>query len=467
MKLYIVAAPALRSDTPRALSAANIAAIVAREFPEIDVSCKESFYDEAPEDFANRIGDGTHVGFSLYTWSDKYLYAVAAILKARNPDVVLFAGGPEVALHPGTILTRAPFDTVVVGDGEQATVELVRLWLAGKSAEPIIYAPVQDLSNLPSPWLTGFAEPSQITLWELSRGCPFNCSYCYEHMVGTAQTVRYFNIDRIKEELKLFVKSGVKGLALLDSTFNISKQRANELLDYFYEIAPHIEFQLEARPELLDEDFINHLKRLNSPTVRCGVQSIHTSVLKAIHRPELDRSRLRQIFTLFYESNIRAGMDLICGLPNDTLDGFRESINYAISLRPRLIETFTLMILPGTEIDQRRDEWGIVASETPPYFVRSTSTMTEEDVKQATRLSQACNLLYTYGCSQRNFLPIIGPLGMKPSEVFEEFADWYGMKAEHRQTLTDIIPKDIRSIQLAFYHYIYKKKNMLFSEGLY
>ncbi len=249
MKLYIVAAPALRSDTPRALSAANIAAMVARTFPELDVASRESFYDESPEDFASRIGDGTHIGFSLYTWSDKYLYAVAAILKARNPNVVLFAGGPEVALHPETILTRAPFDTVVVGDGEQATVELVRLWLAGKSTERIVHAPVQDLSNLPSPWLDGFAKPSQITLWELSRGCPFNCSYCYEHMVGSAQTVRYFNIDRIKEELKLFVKSGVKGLALLDSTFNISKQRANELLDYFYEIAPHIEFQLEARPE--------------------------------------------------------------------------------------------------------------------------------------------------------------------------------------------------------------------------
>jgi coproporphyrinogen III oxidase-like Fe-S oxidoreductase len=119
----------------------------------------------------------------------------------------------------------------------------------------------------------------------------------------------------------------------------------------------HVEFQLEARPELLDEKFIARVSRLNKATVRCGMQSIHTSVLAAINRPKLNRDRVKQMYKFFYESNIQTGIDLICGLPNDTLDGFRDSINFAIGLRPRLLETFTLMILPGTKIDQRRDEW--------------------------------------------------------------------------------------------------------------
>ena len=70
-----------------------------------------------------------------------------------------------------------------------------------------IFSPRANQENLPSPYLTGTLNPAEYqngALWELARGCPFKCAYCYESK--GEKTVAYFPMERIRQELDFFAK---------------------------------------------------------------------------------------------------------------------------------------------------------------------------------------------------------------------------------------------------------------------
>lgn len=110
------------------------------------------------------------VGFSIYVWNRRILESLCKILKSKKEDLITFAGGPEVTAHPE--IFSSAFDHVTSGAGESD----VPLFLSGKNAV------CPSDFELTSPYLDGTLDPSDFggALWELARGCPFKCSYCYE-----------------------------------------------------------------------------------------------------------------------------------------------------------------------------------------------------------------------------------------------------------------------------------------------
>ncbi|MDP2791123.1 MAG: radical SAM protein, partial [Rectinemataceae bacterium] len=263
------------------LGAACIAAalVQAKLLPREHISLLTSFVDENPEILASRILTGAPdiVGFSLYCWNSKVSIALAKAIKTDHPEIVLVAGGPDCeALDQAD--SDMPFDALFLGEAETSFEKWFSAsftaWFkthcAALEEDPMVLPqalPIPLPSATPppsaSPWLEGILKPKRgdAVAWELTRGCPFHCTYCYEGR-GT-RGLRHLPDARIAAELELFVRSGVSEVFVLDPTFNVQKARALALLKLFLQKGGNIAWNFEIRAELLDPDQAEAFAKLN------------------------------------------------------------------------------------------------------------------------------------------------------------------------------------------------------------
>ncbi len=385
------------------------------------------------------------IAFPLYVWNRIQILLLSRLLRQKKPDLILLAGGPEASADSRRVLKEGLLDGIIRGEGEVSFAELIIKFRAGKSpagaagflsaTEDTRTLPVAavcpDLSILPSPWLTKQLplEKNCGVLWEVARGCQFNCAFCYD--AKGHHGVRPFPTERLRKELQLFADHQVAQIWILDSTFNAPAQRGKQLLEMLLELAPEIHYHIEAKADFLDSGTIELLAQL-SCSVQIGLQSAMAQVLKPLHRnlfPEQMKQRLQQMT----EAGITFGLDLIYGLPGDNHNGFVKSLDFTLHLQPNQVDIFPLAVLPGTELFEKREEFGIQSALLPPYLVQSNKTYSEQDLQKSQRLATATDIFYNRGRAVGFFLQLCDSLKLSPSSFLQQFSDWLGKQPDINQ----------------------------------
>ncbi len=370
------------------------------------------------------------VCFSVFVWNRLLLEEVSQ--KLREKDIITIAGGPEITAHPEVFTA---FDYTVSGEGEIKVPALVAKLLSGtedntkpakdghhQAEKECQLANAQiDLASLSSPYLDGTIDPAEYggALWELARGCPFKCSYCYESK--GSKTVRLFPMERIRAELELFAAKKIPQVFVLDPTYNANKERALQILRLMAEKTPDTFYYFEARAEFITPELARAFTKIPC-AVQIGLQSANPDVLALVHRPFNKKNFTKNIAILNREGVI-FGFDLIYGLPGETLRGFKDGIDFAISLYPNNLELFCLSVLPGTDLFDRASDLHLTFESQPPYHIIHTDLFSKDDISRAASLSAACDLFYNQGRAVPWFNTICHAAKIRPSQFFSQFAD--------------------------------------------
>ncbi|ABA89726.2 radical SAM domain iron-sulfur cluster-binding oxidoreductase with cobalamin-binding-like domain [Syntrophotalea carbinolica DSM 2380] len=370
------------------------------------------------------------VGLSVYVWNREALLALATELKARRPQLVLFAGGAEVTAAPSGIEQHPAIDFVLPGEGEEIVVAALRLLQEGclpaQVGEQLNPSPVTDLATLPSPFLTGLLPPERYPglLWELSRGCPFRCDFCFESR--GSDKVRRFPPERLRAELESFAAAGVRQLFVLDPTFNYHQPQAKQMLRMMAELAPEIHYTIEVRAEFIDEEMAGLFADINC-ALQIGLQSADPAVLARVHR-QFDAEDFTERILLLHEAGVIYGFDLIYGLPGDTLQGFIDSLDFALGLRPNHLDIFPLAVLPGTRLAETANGFGLQYRHQAPYTLLSSPHFSADDMESAAGIARACDLFYNQGRAVPWFDLMLDNLEITPGQFFTSLA---GLLPEH------------------------------------
>jgi len=429
MKLVLAAIHIEKSTRAVPLGPAMLASAIHKAFgEEIQSVILNLFLDQPAVECADRIleSEPDHVGFSMYVWNRTLALEIASILKQRRPNLVIFAGGPEATADQAGVLGDPAMDFVLAGEGEDLIVETLDRLLRGATTREIAAStrpiPVKDLATLPSPYLDGTLRPADYggALWELSRGCPFACDFCFESR-GTAG-IRRVPMGRVEAELDLFVASGIREVFVLDPTFNYHKANAKKVLRLIAAKAPDIHFFFEIRSEFIDREMARLFAAIRC-TLQIGLQSAHDEVLRNINR-NIDPADFEAKILLLHNADVIYGFDLIYGLPGDSLEGFRASLDFAMSLVPNHIDVFRLSVLPGTRLAETAPALNLEHEACNPYEVIASPSFSRDDMALADRIARGCDVFYNDGKAVPWFGIILEALEMPPSEVFERFAAW-------------------------------------------
>lgn len=409
------------------------------------------------------------VGFSLYLWNRAAILELVSMLRRERPDLTLFAGGPEVTATPERILSSAPFDFLIVGEGEIPFLEVVGRLHAGQSpcgaagtayreGGGVVVQPqraVHLLDTIPSPFLTG-ALGSELypgLLWQLSRGCDFGCDYCFDYK--GERGVRRFSLERIDAELDFLVRNNVSQVFVLDSTFNVDRRRAKTILRMIRKRAPHIHFHFEVRSEFLDREMAGLFASITC-SLQIGLQSADPVVLKGVNRRFDPRDFVSKV-KLLNETGAIFGFDLIFGLPGDTFPGFRRSLNFALGLYPNHLDIFPLAVLPGTPLARRAKASGLDSLEEPPYTLLGSPTFPPADMTAASHLATATDIFYSRGRAVAWFGSVVTALNLSPASFLERFERWFRCQPDGATAERELLDRQIWLLQREFLQHVFSR----------
>ena len=374
------------------------------------------------------------IGISLYlynrAWFEEFLEAFQ--LESSSPTKI-FAGGPEAGANP-TQLLDSTINFIILGEGEESIIQAISLLLTGeeprgrgiltKNSGEGPHHP-QDLALLASPLLSGIAVPSEYdgVLWEMTRGCPYECAFCFESRGN--RSVRNYPISRLKAELEVLIAHDVKHVFVLDPTFNMDRKLTIERLTLLRDTAPNdMHFTFEVRAELLDSQTVQLFAQLYC-SLQIGLQSSNPTVLEQINR-HFNAELFSKSIALLKKSGIVFGLDLIIGLPSDTLSSFKASLDYAITCQPSNLDIFLLALLPGTQLAHDAESLGLVHQKESPYLLEKSPSMNEEAITQALQLKEACDQFYTHGQAVMWFHAACDGVALRPVELLEAFIQYTG-----------------------------------------
>lgn len=418
------------------LAAGNLKACLPEDLQQ-QTELLDLFPEQTLEQMANRIlaRQPQLIAFPLYLWNRQQILLLCRHLRNQHPDLYLLAGGPEASADTAAVIAEGALDGAICGEGELAFAQLVSSLQRGepaanipgflpadKSSQSVAAAICPDLSKLPSPWITGILPltPGSGVLWEVARGCAFNCAFCYD--AKGQHGVRPLPLERLQAELELFVANRVSQIWILDSTFNAPAERGKQLLRMLIDQAPQIHFHIEAKADFLDEETAALLSQL-SCSVQIGLQTADPQVLRSLHR-NLQPGKMTRSLQHLSNAGVTFGLDLIYGLPGDNHQGFRTSLDFALQHQPNQIDIFPLAVLPGTELHQRQTEFGISADPQPPYLIQHTHSYSAAELEQSQQLATATDILYNRGRAVGFFLQFCEALAFSPVELLEEFSRW-------------------------------------------
>ena len=381
--------------------------------------------------------------FSCYIWNRSVVLDLAENIRKVMPDVVVWAGGPEVSYDAEQFLSENPqFDGVMIGEGEYTFYRLLRYYMdqEGSFAEipGITYYEkrggeiratgsarmLDTLDELPFVYQVPENFANRIIYYESSRGCPYSCSYC---LSSIDKRVRFRSLELVKKELSVFLEHKVPQVKFVDRTFNCRHDHAMEIWRFISEHDNGVtNFHFEIAADILTEEEIDLLSGMRPGLVQLeiGVQTVNEKTLGAINRSAKFEKIADRVKGISAAKNIHQHLDLIAGLPYEDYDSFKDSFDAVYALKPQELQLGFLKVLRGSQMHQEAEKYGILYRSQPPYEVLATKWISCDELL---RLKEVEEMVEVYYNSQqfRYTIDALEKLFERPFALYEALADYY------------------------------------------
>lgn len=307
--------------------------------------------------------------------SDLYFWAceIARAIKKKAKIPIAFGGIHPTAV-PEQVISNDFVDYVVVGEGEEALIDLVRrleqknddyqignVWFKrnGKIIRNDPRNLIQDLDRLPFPDKDLYSKEytefkGQYTI-VTSRGCFFSCTYCCNNFLrklyqGKGNYNRYRSIDNVIAELKLAKeKYKIKSVLFFDEELLLKWDRTKRLL-HLYKQKIDLPFWCYVNPQTLSEEKICLLESSGCNEVEMGVQELDPVLNKNILKRNMDLKQLKKIIKRMQKTKIIVAVDIMLGLPTQNEKNLINMVNFLNDNRVDSLFLFWLRYYPKTEM---------------------------------------------------------------------------------------------------------------------
>ena len=330
------------------------------------------------------------IGFSNYMWNCELSLALARRIKEYSPDTIVVMGGPNypvVASEQESFLRKHPeIDFHIKGEGELAFANLVAELIRAdmkknnlKNEIPSVHyimsdgnaqitssaERIKDLTEIPSPYLEGkldeFFDGKLQPVIQTTRGCPFACTFCVEGMSYYTKIYRNSQ-EKTNSELhyigskmqKVKSNGGRNDLWVVDSNFGMYNQDLDTCrciaecqTKYHWPEYLQCDTGKNNKPRVLDA------ARLVKGAMRvsASVQSLDPNVLENIKRANISAEEQMQLAVDAAEIDADSRSEIILALPAESLKSHFQTVNLVIDAGFNHVNTYQLMMLPGTELD--------------------------------------------------------------------------------------------------------------------
>ena len=325
------------------------------------------------------------LAFSFFTTQ---LWEISEIIKtiqktfsSKRKRLILIAGGPHPTGDIKGVLNWG-FDFVFTGEAEKSFPKFIKALKFNENFSQI--KGLAYLNENKEIIYTGKSEKIDLNLYppfslklnrlnpiEITRGCPFGCYFCQTPRIFEKK-VRHRSIENILKYVELLLKRGIKDFRFITpNAFSYGSSDGKtlnlEALETLLKELHHLinpkggriffgSFPSEVRPEHVTEETVSLVKKYaNNDNLVIGAQSGSNRILKLCKRGHTVEDVYRAV-KLTLKAGLKAKVDFIFGLPNETKEDVKETIRVIEDLTKMgaIIHAHTFMPLPQTPFAKKK-----------------------------------------------------------------------------------------------------------------
>lgn len=350
------------------------------------------------------------IGFNVLTNNLKEILAISKIIKIENPNIMIIYGGVQLNLYPELTIKYPYVDFGVIGEGEETFPELLDSLEKKKNLESvkgIIYKknnkiiktpprePIPDLNLIPFParelllnnkYYSLISQRSPVTIAITSRGCPYNCSFCYRPNYW--HKIRYVSPQYVINEFKECSDLGIKEIMIYDDNFSLNRERTIEICKKLINEKLDLTWDIRTRIDQIDEELLRWLWKAGCKRICYGVESGDPDVLKTYNK-KITIPKIKEVFQMTRKFGFDILAYFMIGAPGETKETINNTFKTMISLDPDYIHLTHLIPYPDTSLFNygvkngifKEDIWTKLSSldyNTFPMF--TNGELTREDI---------------------------------------------------------------------------------------
>lgn len=325
------------------------------------------------------------VGLSFYTMNYHQIKRAARAIKESVPSVKIVVGGPHPSALPRETLQEIPeIDFAFMGEAElgfsqladlldkkkrlgQSDLQKVASLVWRKNNGQIVLNERKNVDNLdelgfpswdllkpvtypPAPH-GSFVKQFPVAPVIITRGCPYNCTFCAGHIVS-GKKMRFRSVEHVIGEIRFLVnKYGVKEIHIEDDNFTFNRRFVEGFCKKLLEENLGITWACPngMRLDVLDRELLLLMKKSGLYSVSVGIESGSDRILKLVKK-RLTTKIIRDKVELINSLGLNVIGFAMLGFPTETREEIEQTINFVCSLPLKRINFSFLQPFPGTEI---------------------------------------------------------------------------------------------------------------------
>lgn len=296
-----------------------------------------------------------YCAFTLFT--TQVFNAYRLIKSSKRNGCITLVGGPHVSSLGGEkVKLECPEIDYLF---EKESEETFRKFLKGKIKNKIIKMEgfIEDINQIPLPDRSAYLDHNwvfdsehlkkPIHILISSRGCPYDCNFCYKDTFG--RKYRRRTVNNVLEECKDVIKQGGKEFYFIDDLFAFDKKWIQEFCKKKIELKLNLPFKCLGRADLLDEEMIITMKNAGCHTIAIGVESGNQNIVDWIGK-RMKLIDIKKVCKLLHKHKINIESYFIIGHRIDTEKTINETIEFAREINTDFPRFFIFSPYPGSKV---------------------------------------------------------------------------------------------------------------------
>ncbi len=414
------------------LGIATLAAYIRQQLPVDVVVCDTTFDPrlEVIEAFLDRERPD-FVGIGMSTLMLGEGLAAARMAKARGLRV--FVGGPHPTTDPASLIALDSVDAVVLGEGEESTVELLGRWLRGEGGpvdgcwvkeggevhQRARRGGIKELDKLPYPAWDLVDMEAYIAAWGqldsfrpglrgvnlmASRGCPYECSFCQpvlDAMFGKKLRARTPG-SVVAEIVELHRRFGIEGFWFADDTFTTNRKWVMEFCRLLGETGLQLYWGCTTRANLIAPELMKAMADVGLRKVGIGMESATEHIREGTYKKGVSAEAIEHTVRVAKDHGVATLLFLMLGAPGEKRADMLATVEMATRL-PADEASFSLFVpIPGTDLWKKMVAAGYeMSSDYTDYDYYAKQPFKGEISRFELRMIQRLAYLSFYGHPQR------------------------------------------------------------------
>lgn len=375
------------------------------------------------------------LGLKIFTASLGMTAEFAGQVKQRFPEITIITGGPHASTEPVSMLEAYPqFDFAVRSEGEMTMLELLNRLneggsfadiksLAWRDGDTVVVNDkreyITDLDSLPyTDWdplpLNKYFDRMTVrrnhVTMELSRGCVFGCTFCNHKFIG--RQVRKRSPEHVLGEIDMLTRRyGVHSIYFTDATLNFDNEWLKEICRGIIAMKRPLYWTCTARCDRADLETFKLMKQSGCIRMFLGVESGDNRMLKNMHKGE-NLDEIERGIRLAEESGIVPDLGFIIGLPGETPESIRNTIEFAKKHRKNPMGFTLATPFPGTDFYAQARAEGFVVEDWARHSLYNIAYVPEGMTKKEL---------------QENYAMVMKEVFLRPSYILGQFVQFHSL----------------------------------------